>query len=101
VGNERLQVFSPLESVLPGQRGIERNWSPLWAVWRAEDNATNGHRSRSLLWNLYRSETTPVAKNTSLLFGLFQYKYDGATEKLRLFYFPAFNVHKQVKWSGK
>lgn len=100
-GSERLQILALLEPMLPNQRGIERNWSPLWSLWRSETNATNGRQSRSLLWNLYRRETTPVAQNTSLLFGLFQYNYDGATEKLRLFYFPAFNMHKQVKWSGK
>jgi hypothetical protein len=100
-GSERLQVLALLEPVLPGQRGIERNWSPLWSLWRSESNAQTGNRSQSLLWNLYRRETTPTAKNTSLIFGLFQYNYDGGTEKLRLFYFPAFNMHKQVKMSEK
>ena len=100
-GSERLRVLALLEPVLPDQRGIERNWAPLWSLWRADDNATTGCQSRSLLWNLYRSERTPTAKKTSLLFGLFQYNDDGATEKLRLFYCPAFAMHKQVKWSGK
>ena len=100
-GSERLQVLALLEPVLPGQRGVERNWSPLWTLWRSERNATNGHQSRSLLWNLYRRETTPATKKTSLIFGLFQYNDEGGTEKLRLFYFPAFTLHKQVELSEK
>ena len=28
-GNRRLQIFAPIEPVLPGSGGLERNWSPL------------------------------------------------------------------------
>jgi len=87
-GNFRLQIFAPLESVLANNRGIERNWSPLWSLWRAEDNPKTGASSRSLLWNLYRCDKTPDAKKISLLFGLFQYQSSGETNKLRLFYIP-------------
>ena len=100
-GNTRLQVFAPVEPALNDQRGIERNWSPLWTVWRAEDNATNGHHSRSLLWNLYRSDRTPTSKKSSLLFGLFQYMHDGGTDRLRCFYSLDFNLHKPVSLSVK
>lgn len=87
-GNTRLQVLAPLESVLSSSRGIERNWSPVWSVWRAEKNPAAGRRSQSLLWNLYRCDETPEHKKISLLFGLFQYeKTDGKSRK-RLFYFP-------------
>ena len=34
-GNERLQIFAPVEPALPNNRGVERNWSPLWSLWRA------------------------------------------------------------------
>jgi hypothetical protein len=85
-GSERLQVLALLEPVLPDNRGIERNWSPLWALWRAENNAQTGASSHSLLWNLYRSEKGPERKKVSLLFGLFQYQSDGETRRTRLFY---------------
>ena len=85
-GNERLQVLAPVEPVLPGNRGIERNWSPLWSLWRAEDNAKTGATSRSLLWNLYRRETAPTHKKVSLLFGLFRYQCDGKSRLTQWFY---------------
>jgi len=85
-GNERLQVLAPVEPVLPNNRGIERNWSPLWSLWRAENNPKSRATSHSLLWNLYRDETAPAHKKVSLLFGLFQYQYDGETKRTRLFY---------------
>ena len=85
-GCERLQVPAPVEPAVPNNRGIERNWSPLWSLWRAEDNPRTGASSRSLLWNLYRRETAPQHKKVSLLFGLFQYQCDGKTARTRLFY---------------
>jgi len=87
-GNSRLQIFAPVEPALPGNRGIERNWSPLWSLWRAEDNPKTGASSRSLIWNLYRRDTTPASKKCSLLFGLFQYQSDAEGEKMRLFFIP-------------
>jgi len=85
-GNERLQVLAPVEPAVPENPGIERNWSPLWSLWRAEANPTAGATSQSLLWNLYRGETAPAHKKVSLLFGLFQYQYDGENKRLKLFY---------------
>jgi len=100
-GSERLQVLALVEPALNDQRGVERNWSPLWTVWRAQNNATNGCQSRSLLWNLYRSDTTPTSKKSSLLFGLLQYMHDGGTDRLRVFYSLNFSLHRQVKWSAR
>jgi len=85
-GNERLQVLALLEPVLPDNDAIERNWSPLWSLWRAENNPKTGAASHSLLWNLYRSEATPAHKKVSLLFGLFQYQCDGEVKRTKLFY---------------
>ncbi len=85
-GNERLQVLAPVEPAVPDNPGIERNWSPLWSFWRAEDNGKTGASSRSLLWNLYRRETAPAHKKVSLLFGLFQYQSSGENRRTRLFY---------------
>lgn len=87
-GNSRLQVLAPLEPLLPENRSVERNWSPLWSLWRAETNPRTGAQSRSLLWNLYRSERTRDSRKCSLLFGLFEYQSEGPERRLRLFYLP-------------
>jgi hypothetical protein len=87
-GNRRLQILAPIEPVLPGNSGVERNWSPLWSLWRAEDNPGTGAFSRSLLWNLYRYDAAPGAKKCSLFFGLFQYQSNAECKRLRLFYIP-------------
>jgi hypothetical protein len=96
-GNSRLQLLALLEPVLPGNRGIERNWSPLWSFWRSENNPKTGASSQSLLWNLYRHNLTPVSKKCSLLFGLFQYQSDTETKRLRLFYIPILKTHQPAK----
>jgi hypothetical protein len=87
-GSTRLQVLALLEPLLPVNRSIERNWSPVWSLWRDEQNATTGASSQSLLWNLYRNERTPEAKKCSLLFGLFQYQKGPEGKRVRLFYVP-------------
>jgi hypothetical protein len=87
-GNTRLQIFAPLEPILPFSPAIERNYSPVWSVWRAEKNPKTGATSQSLLWNLYRHERTPVSKKCSLLFGLFQYESGAEGKRMRLFYIP-------------
>ncbi len=87
-GDTRLQVLAVLEPFLPTSPSIERNYSPLWSVWRAEWNATTGAASQSLLWNLYRRETAPQSKKWSLLFGLFQCESDSHGRRGRVFYVP-------------
>lgn len=92
-GNRRLQILALVETAVPNNRGVERNWSPLWSLWRSESNPRAGATSQSLLWNLYRHDTTPTARKCSLLFGLFQYQSDSETKKVRLFYIPALQWH--------
>ncbi|MCX6923943.1 MAG: hypothetical protein NT154_12155 [Verrucomicrobia bacterium] len=87
-GNSRLQVIAPLEPFLSTSKSIERNYSPLWSLWRAENNPRAGAASQSLLWNLYRREVSPDAKKCSLLFGLFQYQSSPKGKNVRLFYVP-------------
>lgn len=87
-GNTRLQLLAPLEPLLPNNKSIERNYSPLWSIWREEKNPTTGAASQSFLWNLYRHETTGPNKKCSLLFGLFQYQSNADGRRLRLFYLP-------------
>ena len=87
-GNTRLQIFAPLEPFVQGSHKIERDYSPLWSVWRQEANPKTGATSQSLLWNLYRRDTTPAHKKVSLLFGLFQYQSGPEGRRARLFYVP-------------
>jgi hypothetical protein len=96
-GNERLQVFAPIEPAVPDNRGLERNWSPLWSVWRAEANGKTGATSQSLLWNLYRHEAGPAHKKISLLFGLFQYQCDDERSRTRWFYFTVSQTRRVAK----
>jgi len=96
-GNTRLQVLALVEPALAENPGIERNWSPLWSLWRAENNARTGASSRSLLWNLYRRETAPDHRKVSLLFGLFQYQSDRTMSRTKLFYVPIFRTASVAK----
>jgi hypothetical protein len=87
-GSERLQVLALLEPGAPDNPGIERNWSPLWSVWRTEYNPGKGASSQSLLWNLYRLQTAPDYERFSVFFGLFQYQWKPEGKSLRLLYIP-------------
>jgi len=87
-GSTRLQVLAPLEPILPNIDSIERDYSPLWSLWRSEANPQTGATSQSLLWNLYRRESSPQSKKCSLLFGLFQYQSNAERTRVRLFYIP-------------
>jgi len=91
-GESRLQILALLEPFLPTNKSIERNYSPLWSLWRSENNPQTGGNSQSLLWNLYRREVlpppAPATKKVSLLFGLFQYQSTGENRRWRVFYLP-------------
>lgn len=87
-GNTRLQILAPIEPILPNNSKVERNWSPLWSVWRSEKNPQSGKASQSLLWNLYRRDRSPKVNDFSLLFGLFRYQSNPEGKSVRLFYIP-------------
>ena len=87
-GNSRLQILALLETFVPGSEGIERDYSPLWSLWRSEKNAQTGATSQSLLWNLYRRDAATGDKKCSLLFGLFQYRSGSEGKSMRVFYIP-------------
>lgn len=87
-GNERLQLFAPLEALIPNNDSIEQLYSPLWSIWRSEKNAKTGAYSESFLWNLYRREETKDRKKVTVLFGLFQYRKDDTGKHFKLFYIP-------------
>jgi hypothetical protein len=93
-GSERLQLFAPLEPLLPASTAVERNYAPLWSVWRSERNGKTGAASQSFLWNLYRRETTPTTKKCSLLFGAFGYQSGPDGTRWRLFYVPVVKPKK-------
>lgn len=87
-GNTRLQILAPLEPILPSNVYIEREYSPIWSIWRSEKNPTTGAASQSILWNLYRHESSPTTKKCSLLFGLFQYESNPEIKRVKLLYIP-------------
>lgn len=87
-GNSRFQALALLEPILPNSKSVVRDYSPLWSIWRSEKNAKNGATSQSLFWNLYRHQTSPEVKKTSLLFGLFQYQSTPAGRRWRVLYIP-------------
>jgi hypothetical protein len=87
-GNESWHTFSVLEPFLPASKSIERNYSQLWSVVRAERNALTGAHSESLLWNTYRHESTTTNRQSSLLFGLIQWRVGPDGRKARWFYLP-------------
>lgn len=84
-GQKRLQVLSIIEPIRRGV-GLERNWSPLYSIWRQEEDPKTGARSQSLLWNLYRRDARPGSTKGSLLFGLVQYHKTPAGRRWRLFH---------------
>jgi hypothetical protein len=100
-GSSRLQLFSILEPLLPNSERIERDYSPLWSVWRSEKSPKLGATSQSLLWNLYRRDTAREFKKCSLLFGLFQYQSGSAGETLHLFYIPVVKTRPPAQAGAK
>jgi hypothetical protein len=100
-GNERLQLLSILEPLIPNSKSIERDYSPVWSIWRSEKNAKTGTSSQSLLWNLYRSQNTPKGNKFSFLFGLVRYESTGEGTKTRLLYLPPIKGKGPVKTPKK
>jgi hypothetical protein len=87
-GNRRLQVLAVIEPFLPENPSIEHEYAPLYSLWRSEKNPKTGAASQSLLWNLYRRQTTPNSRTVSAGFGLYQHEASPAGKRLRLFYIP-------------
>jgi hypothetical protein len=95
-GKERLQALAILEPFFPSNKSIERDYSPIWSLWRAERDPKTGANSQSLLWNLYRRDREPEAKKISLLFGLFQYESRAEGKRWRVCYIPFGKAKKAV-----
>lgn len=92
-GSTRLQILALMESLMPGSPGIDRNWSPLWSIWRQENNRTTGAHSQSFFWNFYRRDASPEAKTISVCFGLYRCKSTRDTEKVHVFFIPVIDRH--------
>lgn len=90
-GSTSLQLLALAETFFPDSPGIERNWSPLWSIWRSEKDPAAGKNSQSCLWNLYRRGVAPGTKKISCFFGLYQYQTNATEKKVRLFYIPVFS----------
>jgi hypothetical protein len=86
--NTRLQILSILEPIIPGNKSIERLYSPVYSLYREEHNAANGNESKSLLWNLYRSEKEGEIRRQRALFGLFQREKTADRTRWRIFFIP-------------
>lgn len=84
-GRERLQVLALLEPLVPNNKSIERNWSPVWSLYRHEKNPATGAESHSLLWNLARWENTATNAHSSFFFGIAQRHSDEHGAKWRWF----------------
>lgn len=65
-GNASFQILSILEPLMPENRAIERNYSPLWGLYRYARNA-RGDSLHSLLWNLFRREAGEGHRRLELL----------------------------------
>ena len=87
-GRSRLNLLSLLKPILPNNKGIARNYTPLWSIWRSARNPNEGTSSQSLLWNLYRRETSKDSKKCSLLFGLFRYEAKSERKRWRFLFIP-------------
>ncbi len=83
----RLQLIAPLEPLLRNNKGVKRNYSPMWSIYRKEENPNTGFKSHSILWNLLRFDRNKVARKDSILFGLFRYESTPEGSEARLFHF--------------
>jgi hypothetical protein len=84
-GRERFQLLAPFETIVPRSKSIERNWSPIWSLFRYEKNPRTGAESHSLLWNLLRLDSSPTNSHASFFFGVAKCDSDANHTKWRWF----------------
>jgi hypothetical protein len=75
-GTVILQTLALLEAFLPRNEWIERNYSPLWALYTYRANPA-GESVRSFLWNLVRHEDTHAGRSIEVLGPVFAYRETG------------------------
>lgn len=95
--NERLQILSLLEPLLPNNSSIERMYSPVYSIWRSETNAKTGASNKSFLWNLYRDEKRRDYRKQVALFGLFQREKTAVRTRWRVFFIPFTTQDRSVE----
>lgn len=76
-GAVEFQTLALLEALMPGNAKIERNYSPLWALYTYRRNPA-GDSVRSFLWNLVRHEETSAGRSIEVLGPLLAYRERGA-----------------------
>ncbi len=82
-GAVEFQTLALLEAFMPGNERIERNYSPLWALYTYR-RSTRGDEVRSLLWNLVRHESTQEGEAVEILGPLLAYRERGEDAHLSL-----------------
>jgi hypothetical protein len=75
-GAVEFQTLALLEAFMPGNEKIERNYSPLWALYTYRRNAA-GDEVRSFLWNLVRHEETGAGRSIEILGPVVAYRERG------------------------
>ena len=100
-GKQRLQILALLEPFLPNNKSVERDYSPIWSLWRSEKNPNAKASSQSLLWNLYRRDVTPSTRKTSVFFGMVQHEATSKTDRWRVLYIPFGGEKLPVAPTGK
>jgi hypothetical protein len=79
-GRVVFQTLALLEAFVPRNEWIERNYSPLWAVYTYRENP-DGASVHSFLWNLVRHEETPTGRSIEILGPLFAYREEGGATR--------------------
>ena len=80
-GAIEFQTLALLEAFMPGNERIERNYSPLWAVYRYRRNP-EGDQVWSFLWNLVRHEESKGGRLVEVLGPLLAYRERGEETRL-------------------
>ena len=80
-GAIEFQTLALLEAFMPGDERIERNYSPLWAVYTYRRNP-GGDQVWSFLWNLLRHEESNGGRLVEILGPLLAYREHGEETRL-------------------
>jgi hypothetical protein len=76
-GNVSFQTLALVEAILLRNEWIERNYSPLWALYTYRENPA-GESVHSFLWNLIRHEEAHGGRSIEVLGPLFAFRETGA-----------------------
>lgn len=88
-GRKTFRMPALVESALAGNKSVERNWTPLWSVWRTEEDPAKKTSRQSALWHFADFEQTPESKKGSLFFGLLKYQTASGNTRWRFAGWPS------------